>query len=646
MGKSTNVFRNTGSTNRGQKKGLGALRAGSAVRTSNAASKAGRTAPNGETNTKTFNYRSEGTIRRLNMYKAAPNRPEKRQEQSLKPMRIQPDRRWFGNTRVIAQDKMQAFRETLAKKVEDPFSVVLRSSKLPMSLLTETDGKASKMDLLQVEPFKEAFGKKRRQKRPKLTNYELDGLLQRADDGADDYEGKEDKKSLVDKRGMELEDDGMKHGSTDAEIFQKGTSKRIWAELYKVVDSSDVIVFVLDARDPQGTRCIQLEEEIKKNRSGKHMLFLINKVDLVPTWATRKWVQQLTKIRPTLAFHASITNPFGKSSLINLLRQFSVLLKERKHVTVGFVGYPNVGKSAVINTMRRKKVVNSAPVPGITRVWQYVALSKKLYLLDCPGVVPGTANDFKSDCAKVLKGVVRAERVKTPSDYIDEVINRVKRQYLIQRYKLPADTRWETGEEFLNIVGKKMGKLIKGGDVDMNVTARIVLYDWQRGRIPYFTAPGEEETKDGETDLDYKNKREAAAAAAAKKAAGDEDAEDDKDGGVGETAVMVHQDFTELACAHKYDEEDRQGEEGPDGERDDSDAEPAAGASASASGARKRGHPSQDGKTSQKKKARRGKGGDSGNKPSSSTGGPMGGTTSNIKPGVVDWSAVASEFKM
>ena len=78
---------------------------------------------------------------------------------------------------------------------------------------------------------------------------------------------------------------------------------------------------------------------------------------------------------PTLAFHASITNPFGKNALLNLLRQISTLLKERKHVTVGMVGYPNVGTSSVINTMKRKKVCNAAPTPSETKVWQYIAIS-------------------------------------------------------------------------------------------------------------------------------------------------------------------------------------------------------------------------------------------------------------------------------
>merc|ERR1719436_1724038 len=192
-------------------------------------------------------------------------------------------------------------------------------------------------------------------------------------------------------------------------------------------------------------------------------------------------------------FHASITNPFGKNALLNLLRQFSNLMKDKKHVTVSMIGYPNVGKSSVINALKRKKVCKAAPVPGETRIWQYIALTRRLYLLDCPGIVPPTASDFSADCAKVLKGVVRAERITTPSDYIDEVLSRVKKQYLLQKYKLPLDTEWENAEEFLTILGNKMGKLFKGGDADLDTAARIVLYDWQRGRIPYFTTPPEDE---------------------------------------------------------------------------------------------------------------------------------------------------------
>jgi ribosome biogenesis GTPase A len=76
----------------------------------------------------------------------------------------------------------------------------------------------------------------------------------------------------------------------------------------------------------------------------------------VPAWVTKRWLGFLSKEYPTLAFHASITNPFGKGALLGLLRQLARLRSDKKYICVGFVGYPNVGKSSVINTLRTKKV--------------------------------------------------------------------------------------------------------------------------------------------------------------------------------------------------------------------------------------------------------------------------------------------------
>jgi nuclear GTP-binding protein len=82
------------------------------------------------------------------------------------------------------------------------------------------------------------------------------------------------------------------------------------------------------------------------------MMLLINKADLIPVWALKKWVQHLSKEYPTIAFKASITNPFGKGSLINLFRQFDIFHRDKKNISIGFVGYPNVGKSSVINSLK------------------------------------------------------------------------------------------------------------------------------------------------------------------------------------------------------------------------------------------------------------------------------------------------------
>ncbi|CAM9923322.1 unnamed protein product, partial [Choristocarpus tenellus] len=131
------------------------------------------------------------------------------------------------------------------------------------------------------------------------------------------------------------------------------------------------------------------------------LYWLCIQVDLVPTWVTKKWVKLLSGDHPTLAFHASITNSFGKGALINLLRQiyvcflgrngrdscavvknralsvgvlwgnvfgtlivflflhgscFAKLHPDKKQISVGVVGYPNVGKSSIINTLKKKKV--------------------------------------------------------------------------------------------------------------------------------------------------------------------------------------------------------------------------------------------------------------------------------------------------
>lgn len=443
--------------------------------------------------------------------------------------------------------------------------------------------------------------------------------MEAADKAAEGYVGSQDKSALVDaSTGLErpMEDSA---GHAGEEIFNKGTSRRIWGELYKVVDASDVLVFVLDARDPMGTRCLQLERELRRRQ--KHVVLLLNKVDLVPTWVTRRWVQELMKEFPTLAFHASITNPFGKNSLLNLLRQFGNLLKDKKHVTIGMVGYPNVGKSSVINTLKRKTVCKAAPVPGETRVWQYIALTRKLYLLDCPGIVPPSPSDFEADCAKVLKGVVRAERLKTPSDYIHEVLQRVKKPYLLQRYKLAPDTTWNDSEEFLTILGKKMGKLVKGGDADIDTTARIVLYDWQRGRIPYFTAPPETEEDDGG----------AAGATASASVSGPA-------GPAGH--VPTEAAISEIPCVHVFDEEDRRGEAAPtapaapaeaEGKEAPDDADDADDADAET---RKRPAPEAEAerrpKKARKRKARKTR--------------PAATTAPGPEPGSLDWKAVVAEF--
>jgi nuclear GTP-binding protein len=190
---------------------------------------------------------------------------------------------------------------------------------------------------------------------------------------------------------------------------------------------------------------------------------------------------------PTLAFHASLTNSFGKGALIQLLRQFAKLHKDKKQISVGFIGYPNVGKSSIINTLRSKKVCSVAPIAGETKVWQYITLMRRIYLIDCPGVVYPSDD---SDTDVILKGVVRVENVESPADFIPAVLERVRPGYIQETYKVDS---WDDATDFLEKLAKRSGKLLKGGEPDTDTVAKMVLNDWQRGKIPYFVKPPTQE---------------------------------------------------------------------------------------------------------------------------------------------------------
>lgn len=211
------------------------------------------------------------------------------------------------------------------------------------------------------------------------------------------------------------------------------------------------------------------------------------------------WVRYLSKDRPTLAFHASITNSFGKGSLIQLLRQFSSIHSDRKQISVGFIGYPNTGKSSIINTLRKKKVCTVAPIPGETKVWQYITLMKRIYLIDCPGVVPPSTTDTPEDI--LLRGVVRVENVENPEQYIPAVLRKTKPQHMERTYAL---TGYTTHMEFLEMLARKGGRLLKGGEPDVDGVAKMVLNDFLRGKIPWFTAPPKTEEEEEVRGIDGK----------------------------------------------------------------------------------------------------------------------------------------------
>ncbi|MCO5566744.1 hypothetical protein L7F22_020424 [Adiantum nelumboides] len=488
---------------------------------------------------KSESLRSSATVRRLSMYKS---RPVRNSEGHILHHDLQSrDLPSTRNTRVVNQKELERFCEDMRTRMSDSYTVILKEKKLPLSLLNDHQ-KQARVHLLDTEKFEDTFGPKKKRRRPKLNIEDYADLVQKV---SKNFEVQGNTEQF----GPAEKDDGFRQQARHS-MFDKGQSKRIWGELYKVIDSSDVVVQVLDARDPQGTRCHHLEKHLKENCKHKHLVLLLNKCDLIPAWATKGWLHVLSREYPTLAFHASVTNPFGKGSLLSLLRQLARLKNDKQAVSVGFVGYPNVGKSSVINTLRTKKVCKVAPIPGETKVWQYITLTKRIFLIDCPGVV---YQNHDSETDIVLKGVVRVENLEDATEHIGEVLSRVKREYLTRAYKVK---QWTDDEDFLIQLCKLSGKLLKGGEPDLACSAKMVLQDWQRGKIPFFTPPPrlQEEQKDDksgqESTVDVQDKAVAKA--------------DKKDASVTAAIDMVvkKQQLTQVPVQKNfYDEEDEGSED-------------------------------------------------------------------------------------
>ena len=98
----------------------------------------------------------------------------------------------------------------------------------------------------------------------------------------------------------------------------------------------------------------------------------------------------------------------------------------------------------------------AAPIPGETKVWQYIHMTKRIYLIDCPGVV--YSNDGKDEVGTVLRGVVRAEKLQDPEYYIPEILKRAKKENLEKIYGI---TGWVEHEDFLTKLAVKKGKLMR-----------------------------------------------------------------------------------------------------------------------------------------------------------------------------------------
>ncbi|CAD5322328.1 unnamed protein product [Arabidopsis thaliana] len=314
------------------------------------------------------------------------------------------------------------------------------------------------------------------------------------------------------KLGLVDDEDTKTEGETIEDLpkvvnVRDNSERAFYKELVKVIELSDVILEVLDARDPLGTRCTDMERMVMQAGPNKHLVLLLNKIDLVPREAAEKWLMYLREEFPAVAFKCSTqeqrsnlgwksskaskpsnmlqtSDCLGADTLIKLLKNYSRSHELKKSITVGIIGLPNVGKSSLINSLKRAHVVNVGATPGLTRSLQEVHLDKNVKLLDCPGVV--MLKSSGNDASIALRNCKRIEKLDDPVSPVKEILKLCPKDMLVTLYKIPS---FEAVDDFLYKVATVRGKLKKGGLVDIDAAARIVLHDWNEGKIPYYTMP-------------------------------------------------------------------------------------------------------------------------------------------------------------
>ncbi|PWN40862.1 P-loop containing nucleoside triphosphate hydrolase protein [Ceraceosorus guamensis] len=402
--------------------------------------------------------------------------------------------------------------------------------------------------------------------------------------------------------------DGARHAWKDVKDAalsgrKDNSSKAYMKELRRVIELSDVLIQVLDARDPLGCRS-QSTERLALSL-GKRIILVLNKIDLIPLSHVQGWLRYLRHDYPTLAFKGStqvqrtkLSQGMGKRGLVDLkegefrsrsgrngqgaaagmgesiqsgaeavgCKPLIDLLKamNREHslrgnsahkgskaqgssaktsLTVGLFGVPNVGKSTLINSLVRSKSCSVASTPGHTKVSQVVALDKSLKLVDCPGIVlfdkeeKARMQSVGNLMALGLGNTIKVELIEDPVTPVATILSRVPAQQLIDLYGIqggfdfvqPSTSSNDAqGDptDFLMRVALLRGKVGKGGVPDIEGAARIVLQDWNVGRIKWSIAPPvrglEQQSHASSSSLDTRSREGESAATEAQRVDGQE----------------------------------------------------------------------------------------------------------------------------
>lgn len=247
----------------------------------------------------------------------------------------------------------------------------------------------------------------------------------------------------------------------------------------KVVDS---VVYVLDSRAPLSSINPYFDELINT----KPVLYILNKADLVPQSDVTKWQSHFEKIGSGCIYTDS-TQKGSAKLIINKLNDINSATIQKyktkgvnKIIRAMVIGVPNCGKSTLINSLIAKKKTVTGNKPGVTRGKQWVVIDNYLELMDTPGTLYPDFKDQQKARNLAFVGCIKDD-ILDINELAFEMLSFLKENYpasLLSRYKL--DNMIEDNHHLLQEIGKKRGFIVKGGDIDIEKTAKAVITDFRK----------------------------------------------------------------------------------------------------------------------------------------------------------------------
>lgn len=248
----------------------------------------------------------------------------------------------------------------------------------------------------------------------------------------------------------------------------------------------DIVIELLDARIPISSK----NPEVDRIVSNKPKVIALNKADLADEEISKKWTSWYNENNEKAVFIDSMKGT-GISKLKELLRNEMKEKIERekekgrkfRSIRTMVVGIPNVGKSSFINKIAGRATAKTGNRPGVTKSKQWIRLNSEIEMLDTPGILWPKFDDVEVGLNLAYTGAVRDEIMDTV-ELAYNLVEKLAKTYpkdLERRYKVTLESY--TREEIINIIAKKRGCLVSGGEIDYYRIASILLDEFRGGKI-------------------------------------------------------------------------------------------------------------------------------------------------------------------